>query len=43
MLAIPATWEAEVGGWKSEVDLGKSVRPYLKNELKAKRAGLWLK
>jgi hypothetical protein len=38
-LQIPDTWEAEVGGFKSECSQGKSVRPYLKNKLKAKRTG----
>jgi hypothetical protein len=33
---IPAIQEAEVGGSQSEASLGKSVRLYLKNKLKAK-------
>jgi hypothetical protein len=33
---LPATWEVEVGGLWSVAGLGKSMRPYLKNKLKAK-------
>jgi hypothetical protein len=34
---IPATREAEVGGWWSNADQGEvSMRLYLKNKLKAK-------
>jgi hypothetical protein len=33
---IPATQEAEVGISWSEAGVGKSMRPYLKNKLKAK-------
>jgi hypothetical protein len=44
MLAIPATQEAEGGGSQSEAGLGKvSSRSYLKNKLKAKGWGRWLK
>jgi hypothetical protein len=38
----PSYWEAQVGGSESEVDLGKSARPSLKNKLKAKILGIWL-
>jgi hypothetical protein len=30
MPVIPAVREGEVGGLQSEVELGKSIRPYLK-------------
>jgi hypothetical protein len=40
---IPATWREEVGGSPSEAFLGKCVRPYLKNKLKPKGLGEWLK
>jgi hypothetical protein len=40
---IPAIQEVEVGESQSKAGLGKSTRPYLKNKLKAKRTGLWLK
>jgi hypothetical protein len=33
---IPATWEVEVGGLRSEAGPDKSMRPYLKNKLGAK-------
>jgi hypothetical protein len=39
MPVIPATWETEVGGSWYQASLGKRVRPYLKNKLKAKRTG----
>jgi hypothetical protein len=43
MPVVPASREAAVGGLQFEASLGKklSVRPYLKNKLKSKRAG-WL-
>jgi hypothetical protein len=42
MPVVPATWEAEVGGWRSEVRPGKSTSTNLK---KTKQKGLveWLK
>jgi hypothetical protein len=41
---VPATQEAEVGGSRFEVNLGKvSMRLYLKNKLKAKRLMMWFK
>jgi hypothetical protein len=39
MPIIPATREIEMGGLKSEADLGKNARPSLKNKLKE----AWLK
>jgi hypothetical protein len=33
----PATREAEIGGLQSEAGLAKSVSPYMKTKLKAKR------
>jgi hypothetical protein len=36
MPIIPATWEVEVGESQSKVGQRKSMRPYLKNKLKAK-------
>jgi hypothetical protein len=39
MPVIPATWEMETGESQSEVGLGKSGRPYLKNKVKAKDWG----
>jgi hypothetical protein len=30
---IPATWNVEVGGLRSEIGPGKNMRPYLKNKL----------
>jgi hypothetical protein len=35
---IPATWEVEVEGSWFEASLGRSLRSYLKNKLKQKRA-----
>jgi hypothetical protein len=43
MPIIPATQEVEVGGSWSEDSLGKNVKLYLKNELKAKGLWMWLK
>jgi hypothetical protein len=41
---ILVTWEAETRGPKSKADLVKvSLRPYLKNKLKAKGPRVWLK
>jgi hypothetical protein len=37
---IPASQETEVGRLPSKADLG---RPYLKNKLKQKELGAWLK
>jgi hypothetical protein len=39
---IPALREVEVGGSQSEASLSKSLRPYLKNKLRAKGLGVWL-
>jgi hypothetical protein len=38
-LVIPATWEAEVGEWRAMTSPDHSMRPYLKNKLKAKGLG----
>jgi hypothetical protein len=38
MPIIPDTWEVEVGGSWSEASLSKSMRLYLKNKPKVKRA-----
>jgi hypothetical protein len=35
--------EAEITGSLSEVSLGKSMRPYMKNKLKQKGLGKWFK
>jgi hypothetical protein len=43
MPIIPATWKTDVGGSQPYASLGKSARPYLKNKLKAKGLGWWLK
>jgi hypothetical protein len=43
MPVIPATQEAEVGGSQSKFAPGKIERPYLKNKLKQKELGVWLK
>jgi hypothetical protein len=43
MPVIPATWEVEVGGSRSEVSTGKVIRPYLKMKIKTKEPGVWLK
>jgi outer membrane receptor for ferrienterochelin and colicin len=41
---IPATQEVKTEGSKLEASLGQvSTRPYLKNKLKAKGLGVWLK
>jgi hypothetical protein len=40
---IPAIQEVELGGSWSKPKLLKSVRPYLKTKLKAKRLEVWLK
>jgi hypothetical protein len=40
---IPSTQEVEVEGWCSEPSQDKSIRPYLKNKLKAKGLAMWLK
>jgi hypothetical protein len=40
---IPATWEAAVRGLQSKASLGKNVKPYQKDKLKATRLELWLK
>jgi hypothetical protein len=37
---VPAMQEAEIGRLQSKADLGKSMRPYLKNKLKAKGLGV---
>jgi hypothetical protein len=29
ILVIPTAWEVELGGMRSEANLGKNVRPYL--------------
>jgi hypothetical protein len=42
ILVILATQEVKVGGSGSEASLGKSVKPYLKNKLKAKGLGAML-
>jgi hypothetical protein len=43
MPVIPAVWEMEVGRLRSKIKLGKHLRPYMKNKLKAKGPGLCLK
>jgi hypothetical protein len=43
MPIIPVAWKAEVGESWYEAGLGKIWRPYLKNKLKAKGLGTWLK
>jgi hypothetical protein len=43
MSIIPVTLEAGIGELRSEANLDTSLRPYLKNKLKAKRLGAWLK
>jgi hypothetical protein len=43
MPVILDTWEAEVGRLQPKAALGKSMGPYVKNELKAKEPGAWLK
>jgi hypothetical protein len=44
MPVIPATLEVEAGGSRFKAIPGKvSVKSYLKNKLKAKRLGTWLK
>jgi hypothetical protein len=43
MPIVPAAWEAEVEGSQSKDPLDKSTRPYLENELKSKKTGIWLK
>jgi hypothetical protein len=43
MSVITATLEAEIGGSQSEATLDKSLRPYLKNKLRAKGLGVQLK
>jgi hypothetical protein len=43
MSVIPAAQEEEVGGLQSEASQCKSARPYLKNKLKEKGVGVWLK
>jgi hypothetical protein len=43
MPIIPTTWEVEVGGFCFKTGQRKSVRPYLKNKLKAKGLGTELK
>jgi hypothetical protein len=40
MPVIPATQETGVGGSQSEASLGKSIRLFLKNKLKAKDWGV---
>jgi hypothetical protein len=41
---VPAIWQLELGGSQLEASLDKvSVRPYLKNKLKAKGREVWLK
>jgi hypothetical protein len=43
MSVIPAIQEAEVGEWSSMVHPHKSTRLYLKNKLKTKGLGVWLR
>jgi hypothetical protein len=40
---IPVIWEVVVKGQWPEAGLGKNLRSYLKNKLKVKRLGAWLK
>jgi hypothetical protein len=40
--SIPATGEMQVGASRTEGSPGKSLRPYLKNKLKAKGLRKWL-
>jgi hypothetical protein len=40
MPIFPVTQEAEVGESQSEASLGKSMRPYLENKIKAKGLGV---
>jgi hypothetical protein len=42
-LSISATQEAERAGSWFKTSFGKSIRPYLKNKLKVKGMGAWLK
>jgi hypothetical protein len=39
----PSSWGAEVVGSQSEASLGQKCKPYLKNKLKQKGLGIWLK
>jgi hypothetical protein len=43
MPTVPATWEVKIEVSWSEANPSKSKRPYLKNKLKAKGLGVWLK
>jgi hypothetical protein len=43
MPVIAPKQEAKVGGPQIKAELGKCVRPYLKNKLKSKRLGVWPK
>jgi hypothetical protein len=43
MPIIPATQEVEVGVLQFNTGLDKNSRPYLKNKLKQKQLGTWLK
>jgi hypothetical protein len=43
MPVIPSTQEVKVGRSQSNIILSKSMRPYLKNKLKAKGIGAQLK
>jgi hypothetical protein len=40
---IPATWKVEWNVHGSRPTLGKNARLYLKNKLKQKEKGAWLK
>jgi hypothetical protein len=40
---IPATQEAEAGGSQPKAGLDKTIETYLKNKLKNKTNGAWLK
>jgi hypothetical protein len=40
---IPATQKVEAGTSQSEEGPSKSVRPYLKNKLKQKGMGVWVR
>jgi hypothetical protein len=42
-LVVPSAQEAEVGGSQFKVSPGKSLRLHLKNKLKTKGLGMWLK
>jgi hypothetical protein len=43
MPLISATQEKGIGGSWSKTGLGKGLKPYLKNKLKAEMLGAWLK